>query len=136
MTDTKNEATNKEAKGKTEDKKSLFPVRIETTDAAKDPLRLIIEILKDDKISDEDKTQLIVYSQERFKNRRKMAYASLYAIIGSLIFMLIAAIVDGFTDSTILAAIHQNSTMIGWIEGFLTAIVAAYYGVSAWRPAS
>ncbi|MCL2916052.1 hypothetical protein L2725_20125 [Shewanella corallii] len=115
---------------------SVFPVKIETTDAARDPLRIMIEIVKDPDISPADKTALIQYSQERFKNRRKMAYMSLYTIIGSLIFMLIAAVVDDFANTSILTEIHENATIIGWIEGFLTAIVAAYYGVSAWRPAS
>ena len=42
----------------------------------------------------------------------------------------------GQTCEGILASIKSNQNLIAWIEGFLTAIVAAYYGVSAWRPAS
>lgn len=32
--------------------------------------------------------------------------------------------------------LSEVSTLITWIEGFLAGIVAAYYGMSALRPAS
>ena len=105
-------------------------------EGSKDPLRLMIEIAKDPVLTPEDKTSLIVYSRERFLNRRRMAYASLYTIIGSIIFLFLAALLDGFSSSQILDKIKENQGLFGSILGFLTAIVGAYYGVSAWRPSS
>ena len=52
-------------------------------EVARDPLRLMIEIIKDSKISDVDKNILISLSRERFTNRHCMAYISLEPIIGS-----------------------------------------------------
>ncbi|MCP3887251.1 MAG: hypothetical protein GY702_00025 [Desulfobulbaceae bacterium] len=126
------------------DQKSVVPVKLETApEAGRDPLMTMIEIAKDKELSDSDKSALISYSQQRFTNRRRMAYVALYSLIASLGFLLIAAFIDGFrtcptgqTCEGILKSIENSQTLIIWIEGFLTAIVAAYYGVSAWRPAS
>ncbi len=105
-------------------------------DSARDPLRLMIEIAKDRDISDEDKTALILYSSSRFKNRRRMAYISLFALVASFIFLFVAAIIDGTQSTSILEKITENDWLIAWIGGFLTSIVAAYFGVSSWRAAS
>jgi hypothetical protein len=119
------------------DDNSLIPVSIESkSESARDPLRIMIEIAKDDRLSPEDKKRLIMYSQNRFTNRRKMAYMALYGILASLGFLLLATIVDGISSTAILESIGDNKSLFAWIEGFLAAIVAAYYGVSAWRPAS
>lgn len=119
------------------DDNSVIPVSIETkSESSRDPLSIMIEIAKDDRLSPEDKKRLIMYSQNRFTNRRKMAYLALYGILASLGFLLLATIVDGISSSTILESIGDNKSLFAWIEGFLAAIVAAYYGVSAWRPAS
>lgn len=116
---------------------SVIPVSIDSTsEAGRDPLRIMIEIAENEKLSDQDKTNLIIFSTERFKNRRLMAYISLYAIVSSLILLFLAAIIDGIAGTGILASINESQTLFAWMEGFLTAIVAAYFGVSAWRPAS
>ena len=121
----------------------VVPVTVETQpEAGKDPLRIMIEIAENDKLSDQDKKNLILYSRQRFKNRKRMAYVGLYAIVVSLGLLFLAAFIDGFstcpegqTCAGILQSIKDSQTLFVWIEGFLTAIVAAYFGVSAWRPA-
>ena len=126
------------------DQSSVVPVKVETTpEAGRDPLTKMIEIAKDKELTDTDKSALISYAQKKFTNRRRMAYISLYAIIISLGLLFVAAFIDGFstcpanqTCKGILETIKDSQTLIAWIEGFLTSIVAAYYGVSAWRPAS
>ena len=111
--------------------------------SARDPIRLMIEIVKDKDISQEDKAALVEHANSRFKNRRRMAYICLIAMVLSLLAVFIAAFVDSGTVCpkdktciTILHSIKENQTLIAWIEGFFTSIVAAYYGVSSWRPAS
>lgn len=126
------------------DQTSVVPVKVETApEAGKDPIRIMIEITENEKLSDADKSALIQYAQTRFTNRRRMAYVALYALVASLALLFIAAFIDGFstcptgqTCDGILKSIKNSQTLIAWIEGFLTAIVAAYFGVSAWRPAS
>ena len=112
-------------------------------EASKDPLSKMVDIAKDKDLSDADKSALIKYAQQRFVNRRRMAYVALSAIVISLFLILLAAFIDGFstcpegeTCRGILEAVKDSQTLIAWIEGFLTSIVAAYYGISAWRPAS
>ena len=127
-----------------DDRTSVVPVKVETTpEAGRDPLSIMVEIAKDKELSDADKKTLISYAQRKFTNRRRMAYIALYAIVASLSLLFVAAFIDGFstcpkgqTCKGILEALKDNQTLIVWIEGFLTAIVAAYYGISAWRPAS
>ena len=126
------------------DQTSVVTVKVETApEAGKDPIRIMIEITENEKLSDADKSALIQYAQTRFTNRRRMAYVALYALVASLALLFIAAFIDGFstcptgqTCDGILKSIKNSQTLIAWIEGFLTAIVAAYFGVSAWRPAS
>ena len=109
----------------------------------------MIEIAENKQLSNEDKSELIKCAQTRFTNRRRMAYWALISIIVSLGLLFAAAFIDGLRDpctagSTagsiecprILASIASSNSLFIWIEGFLTAIVAAYYGVSTWRPAS
>jgi len=103
----------------------------------------MIEIAAHPTLSNEDKSKLICIAQERFKNRRKMAYIALITLVASLALLFLAAFIDGLstcpaneTCEGILKPIEDNQTLIIWIEGFLASIVAAYYGVSAWRPAS
>ena len=122
---------------------NVVPVTVETQpEAGRDPLRIMVEIAENDKLSDQDKKNLILYSRQRFKNRKRMAYISLYALVVSLGLLFLAAFIDGLstcpegqTCTGILQSIKNSQTLFIWIEGFLTAIVAAYYGVSAWRPA-
>ena len=59
--------------------------------------------------------------------------------IESLVIFLILGIIDGVPgqlDNGILRNFQRNSEAIIWIEGFLTSIVATYFGVPAWRPNS
>ncbi len=113
------------------------PVHTETSpEAGRDPLSTMIEIAENDKLSDQDKTSLIEYSKKRFKHRRFMAYIALWSVVISLALLFVVAFIDGFIGSSILHSIKENQALITWIEGFLTAIVAAYFGISAWRPAS
>lgn len=114
-----------------------------SADSSKDPLRLMIDIVKDDDIEPADKTALINFASSRFKNRRRMAYVSLLAIVFSLVFIFIGAAIDGGTVCepgkpcvSFLNTIKENYALIAWIEGFLTSVVAAYFGVSSWKPAS
>jgi hypothetical protein len=126
------------------DQPSVVPVKVETApEAGRDPIKIMVEIAENEKLSKEDRENLIRYAQTRFTNRRRMAYIALSAIVGSLALILIAAFIDGFstcptgqTCQSILGAIKKSQTLLAWIEGFLAAIVAAYYGVTAWRPAS
>jgi hypothetical protein len=116
---------------------SVVPVKVEKDpEAGRDPLIIMIEIAENQNLSDQDKTALILYSKERFKNRRLMAYVALYSLVAALGFLFLAAFIDGLSNSTILESIKGNQTLFSWLGGFLTTIVAAYYGVSAWRPAS
>ena len=123
---------------------SVVPVEVKTaSEAGRDPLRVLIEIAENTNLSDQDKTALLLYAQTRFTNRRRMAYIALYALVASLALLFVAAFIDGFSScptgqvcAGILESIEDSQTLIVWIESFLTAIVAAYFGVSAWRPAS
>lgn len=105
-------------------------------ESSRDPLRIMIEIAESDKLTDADKTNLIEYSKQRFKNRRRMAYLALTALLISLALFIIAAFIDGLSGSKILGCFNANQSLFIWMEGFLTVIVGTYFGVSAWRPAS
>ena len=110
---------------------------IEITSSARNPLDRMVDIAKDPDLTDEDKIELILYARNNFKNRRKMAYICLLTIVVSLALLFVAAFIDGIrTDTKILAAIKDIQGIVASIQGFLTAIVGAYYGVSAWRPSS
>ena len=110
----------------------------QSTTASHDPLQRMIEIAKDPNLAPEDKSILIQFCRDRFKNRRIMAYIAPLSIVITLAFMLVASIFDGANSNPtkILKAISDNQGLIGTMEGFLTVIVAAYYGVSTWRPSS
>lgn len=128
------------------DQASVVPVKTEnTSEAGKDPLRIMIEIVENEKISNADKSSLIKFAQTRFMNRRRMAYIALFTIVISLVLLFTAAFVDSLVicppgtekcEAGILQSIKECQALIAWIEGFLTAIVATYFGISAWRPAS
>jgi len=126
-----------------EENKSVVPFKVESSpEAGRDPIKIMIEIAKDKDLSDADKAALISYANARFKNRRKMAYISLYVIVVSLGLIFVGAFIDGIichgekSCYGILDSIKENQTLITWVEGFLTSIVAAYYGVTSWRPSS
>lgn len=104
--------------------------------AAQDPVRMMLEILTTEGLGDGDKQALVRLSQERFRNRRRMAYLALYAIFGILIFLGLATIVDAFTAEDVLAKLEKINGLLISIIGFLTTVVLAYIGAAAWRPSS
>lgn len=123
---------------------SVVPVKNNVApESSKDPIKIMVEIAENEKLSDTDKRALIQYAQSRFTNRRRMAYIALYSLVFSLLMVFAAIFIDGFrtcpvgqTCVGLLKSLESNKTLIIWIEGFLASIVAAYYGVSAWRPSS
>ncbi len=112
-------------------------------ETSKDPIIVLKEILADKDLNADEKEWLLNYSVTRFKNRRRMAYWSLTAILASLAFLLLGSVYDGMipcvadkTCTGILANLSSIKGLLQWIEGFLAAIVATYYGVSSFRPSS
>ncbi len=135
------------------DGNSVVPVEGNTTPAAgKDPIANMVAIAENANLTDQDKTALIRFATNRFTNRRRMAYIALFALVGSLVLIFTAAFIDGYAttpvtvtvDGTkvvkeyvgILKSIQSSQTLFTCLVGFFTAIVGAYYGVSAWRPSS
>ena len=131
-----NEEEKKAAENKKNSKSVVPGFEITVASSARNPLDRMIEIATHPDLSDLDKATLIMYARSNFKNRRKMAYICLWSIIISFALLFAAAFNDGILHSKILAAISDNQTIFVSIEGFLTSIVGAYYGVSAWRPSS
>lgn len=125
-------------------------IAADTTDnsASTDPIKLMMAIAStpDSEISAADKKKLIEFAQNRFKHRRRMAYLCLTTIIISIALLFLGAFIDGLSPSCsgkaiegcsdIMRSIRANEDLFIWGNGFLTSIVAAYYGVSAWRPNS
>ena len=147
--ESKRQGAGKEAKdtksSATSETKSIFPPlsRYAPPETSKDPLRILQEIAGDKDIDTEAKTWLFNYAVTRFKNRRKMAYLSLIAILASLVFLILGAVHDGLSKCVIdkscvgiLTSLSEVEGLFVWIEGFLAAIVATYYGVSSFRPSS
>ncbi len=111
-------------------------------DSGKDPLRLLVEIVENKNITSEDKQALIMYSQKRFDNRRKIAYIALFSILVSIVVLFIGAFLDskecgGITGPCgVIGIISENASIFYVLNGFLTAIVVAYFIITAWRPSS
>lgn len=105
-------------------------------EGARDPIRLMMTIAENNNLSETDRAFLIRFARDRFKNRRRMAYICLCTIIASAIFLYVGAFVDGFLNTTVLTVIANNADLFIWVNFFLTTIVGAYYGVTAWRPSS
>ena len=99
--------------------------------AGLDPIKVMMEVAKDKDLAPADKTLLIEFAKNRFRHRRRMAYIALAALLLSLaaLFVMAFACSDSFKEV-------KDSSLLISIEAFMTAIVGAYYGVSAWRPAS
>lgn len=106
--------------------------QVDAASAAKNPLRVLAEILKDKDLTGDDKRVLVEIWRRRFFHRRVMAYVALSAIVLSLVVLFLGA----FLVADFGSMLSEVSTLITWIEGFLAGIVAAYYGMSALRPAS
>lgn len=88
--------------------------------ASQDPLRTLINILKDSELTDSDKKFLIGQAKDRFKVRRRLAYVCLAGIFA-------LGIIDGFSSMDI---------DLMWTSGPLAAVVLAYYGATAYKPNS
>ncbi len=99
--------------------------------AGSDPIQRMLKIAKDPELAPADKTQLIEFAKNRFLHRRRMAYIALIALLLSLAVLFVLA----HTSAAAFGALKDSALVIS-IEAFLTGIVGAYYGVSAWRPAS
>lgn len=113
----------------------------EPSAAARDPVEVMREVFKDDAFDQTEKYILFMMSNQRFFNRRKMAYRSLYAIIGGAIFIALAIFLDRFYppgagEKSLSDIIQANQSVITWIGGFFTSIVAFYFGASSLRPTS
>ena len=106
------------------------------SDAARDPIKTMVEIAKDPALSPEDKTKLIELAKQRFSNRRRMAYISLWTVVATLAYVGIVSAVDGIAGTTVSTALADNQTLVSFALAFLTALVVAYYGMSTWRPSS
>ncbi|WDE10173.1 hypothetical protein [Thalassomonas haliotis] len=112
-------------------------------DSSQNPLTSLRKIAKDKDIDPEVRQWLFDYAVTRFTNRRKMAYLALLTIIGIVIFLGFAAVYDGMSECVvaktcngILASVKAVDSVLIWVVGFLASIVAAYYGVSSFRPSS
>ena len=103
-----------------------------------DPLFFMKEIFADKELTEEQKLLLFGMSQTRFTNRRKMAFISLYTLLGFFGFLLAGVVIDAFNaeNKGVMEVIAENETMFIWIGGFLTSITALYYGSSTIRPSS
>ena len=104
--------------------------------SAEDPIDRYIRIMRDDALDSTEKRWLIDRAAQRFENRRRMAYIALGALVGTLLLVLVGAIVDGIAQTTILEKLDSTSNLLGGINALLTAIIAAYYGASSIRPSS
>ena len=106
--------------------------QIDTASAAKNPIRVLADILKDKELSDDDKRIIVDIWKRRFFHRRIMAYLALSAMLASLVMLFVGVFfVPDFGNM-----LSEASTLITWMEGFLAGIVATYYGMSAMKPAS
>jgi hypothetical protein len=83
----------------------------------------MVDILKDEKLSDEYKLRLIKFANNRFLHRRTLAYMSFGAMVAS---MVLASSDLEFAKSDILI----------YLDGFFAMIIATYYGVSSFKPSS
>lgn len=91
----------------------------EPTDATKAPILMMAEILRDDKLTAEDKQQLYDLAKTSFWHRRAMAYIALFGMFAFG-----------------LASFFKPEFDVAWLNATFAAIVAAYFGVSALRPNS
>ena len=101
-----------------------------------DPIEKYIKIISNKDLDSEEKRWLVDQAKIRFKNRRRMAYIALATIIGSLLVVLVGAVVDGVAGTNIVGKLNETANLLGGINALLTGIVAAYYGASTIRPSS
>ena len=94
-------------------------LQLQRTGATNAPVLLMAEILRDDKLSAEDKRLLHDLAKTRFWHRWAMAYIALF---GMFAFGVASFFKPGFD--------------VAWLNVTFTAIVAGYYWVFALRPNS
>lgn len=112
-------------------------------ESSKDPLKNLREIAKDKDIDPEIREWLLNYAVTRFNNRRRMAYISLFTILGIVAFLAVGALHDGINECVVsktcagvLTSVKEIESLLIWTIGFLASIVGTYYGVSSFRPSS
>ena len=117
--------------------RDVVPVAFKT-EAAQDPLTALVKIATNGDLSPGDKGTLIEFARIRFRHRRRMAYLALGTVIGSLLLAFLAAFLDGICppETKFVESLEGIWPLIVWTDGFLATVVAAYYGISAWRPSS
>ena len=103
-------------------------------EAARDPIRVLADILGDQRLTDGQKKALFSLAQNRFRHRRRMAYGALFSLVVSLALLFLSSCFP--TRIPIIANMTSALPLIIFIEGFLTTIVAAYFGMSSLRPSS
>jgi hypothetical protein len=104
--------------------------------SANDPIERYMAILADPDLSDEQKSWLIQRANRRFRNRRRMAYIALGAVLAMMLVVVAGAVIDGIWDTDIVARLNQAANLLGVTNALLTTIVGAYYGFSSLRPSS
>jgi hypothetical protein len=104
--------------------------------AANDPLDQYRAILKDPELTTDQKDWLIHRANRRFRNRRRMAYLALSALLAVLTVLVAAALVDGIWGTTIVRQLQNAANLLGVTNALLASIVGAYYGFSSFRPSS
>ncbi len=115
-----------------------------SSQVARDPLNQLVAIAKDDQIDDQTRQWLLNYAVNRFRNRRRMAYISLGAMLAFFAFLAIASFFDCSTATgadkgqcvNVMTNLQHVEGLIIWINGFLATIVATYFGMASFRPSS
>ena len=90
------------------------------SESSRSPIRMMAEILKDERLTATDKQLLYSMAKTRFWHRRTMAYVALAGMLG---FGVLDFFSVGEADMT-------------WINSTLSAVVVAYIGAAAVRPGS
>ena len=112
-------------------KTSVLSPAAEKAQAGQDPVLVMVDIAKDEALSAADRVALIEYAKNRYRHRRRMAYLALSGVLLSLAILFVIGL---FRPESFEAL--DDSTVLIFIQGFLTSIVATYFGISAWKPSS
>jgi len=114
-----------------------------------DSFEFLRDLFADDRLDPEAKAVIFETWRTRFRNRRTMAYISIYAILGSFIVFGALLVLDGILMATgtsvpdasggvvsLTDPIKENRTLLIWFEGFFVSIVGFYFGASSLAPNS
>lgn len=108
--------------------------------SSRDPVEVMRDAFKDNEIDETERDMLYVMANNRFANRRRMAYIALWAIVAASVFLGISIIVDASqsvdSGGTVSAVIKEYENLLTWFGSFFTAIIALYFGASSLRPSS